>query len=94
MLGVALSTVAGLAGWVIGGLIVLEWVVQPLLTHLDALGALRTGCSAPPLTSFARSDAGPLQRAPGELVHAWITIVVWMAVALAIGAWRVVTRDA
>lgn len=94
VLGVALSTVAGSRGWVIGGLIVFEWVLQPLLTHLNALGSLRSWLLGPAVDSFARS---PLERYGDYQVgagHAAFTIVLWMVAACALGGWWVTRRDA
>ena len=93
VLGCALSTLTGSRGWVIGGLIVLEWVAQPLLTHADALGRLRDWLLGPAVDHFARQDLARYDYNTSSS-QAWITIAAWIAVAFAIGAWRVVTRDA
>ena len=94
VLGCAFSTLAGSRGWVIGGLIVLEWVVQPLLTHIDQLGHARDWLLGPAVDHFARHDLARYSEHPMSASQAWITIAVWMAIAFAIGAWRAVTRDA
>jgi hypothetical protein len=94
VLGCAFSTMAGSRGWVIGGLIVLEWVVQPLLTHVDQLGRSRDWLLGPAVDHFAREQIGRYNELELSSSQAWITIAVWMAVAFAIGAWRAVTRDA
>lgn len=94
VLGCAFSTLAGSRGWVIGGLIVLEWVVQPLLTHIDELGRARDWLLGPAVDHFAREQIGRYNDHELGTSQAWITIAVWMAVAFAIGAWRAVTRDA
>jgi ABC-type transport system involved in multi-copper enzyme maturation permease subunit len=94
MLGCALSTLTGSRGWVIGGLIVLEWVVQPLLRHADALGRLRDWLLGPAVDQFARHDLELYDHYTMSSSQAWLTIAVWMAVAFGIGAWRAVTRDA
>jgi hypothetical protein len=93
VLGCAFSTLAGSRGWVIGGLIVLEWVVQPLLTHIDQLGRARDWLVGPAVDHFARGTIARYDLGVSTS-QAWITIAVWMAVAFAIGAWRAVTRDA
>jgi hypothetical protein len=94
VLGCAFSTLAGSRGWVIGGLIVLEWVVQPLLTHVDQLGRARDWLLGPAVDHFARDQLGRYNDHEIGTSQAWITIAIWMAVAFAIGAWRAVTRDA
>jgi ABC-type transport system involved in multi-copper enzyme maturation permease subunit len=94
VLGCAFSTLAGSRGWVIGGLIVLEWVVQPLLTHVDQLGRARDWLLGPAVDHFAREQIGRYNDLELSSSQAWTTIAVWMAVAFAIGAWRAVTRDA
>lgn len=94
VLGCAFSTLAGSRGWVIGGLIVLEWVIQPLLTHIDQLGKARDWLLGPAVDHFARYDLGRYNDHEVSASQAALTIVVWMAIALALGAWRAVTRDA
>jgi ABC-type transport system involved in multi-copper enzyme maturation permease subunit len=94
VLGCAFSTLAGSRGWVIGGLIVLEWVVQPLLTHVDQLGDVRNWLLGPAVDHFARSDLARYNEHEMSVSQAWLTIAVWMAIAFAIGGWRAVTRDA
>jgi len=94
VLGCAFSTLAGSRGWVIGGLIVLEWVVQPLLTHIDQLGRARDWLLGPAVDHFAREDIARYNDLELGSSQAWMTIAVWLAVAFAIGAWRAVTRDA
>jgi hypothetical protein len=94
VLGCAFSTLAGSRGWVIGGLIVLEWVVQPLLTHVDQLGRSRDWLLGPAVDHFAREQIGRYNDLELSSSQAWITIAAWMAVAFAIGGWRAVTRDA
>jgi ABC-type transport system involved in multi-copper enzyme maturation permease subunit len=94
VLGVALAALTGSRGWVIGGLIVLEWVVQPLLTHIDQLGRVRDWLLGPAVDHFAREQLARYSEHQVSSSQAWITIAVWLAVALAIGAWRVATRDA
>jgi ABC-type transport system involved in multi-copper enzyme maturation permease subunit len=93
VLGCAFSTLAGSRGWVIGGLIVLEWVVQPLLTHIDQLGRMRDWLLGPAVDHFAREELGRYNEHELSASQAWITIAVWMGVALCIGAWRAATRD-
>src|SRR5438034_617933 len=94
VLGCAFSTLAGSRGWVIGGLIVLEWVVQPLLTHIHQLGRARDWLLGPAVDHFAREQIGRYNDHELGSSQAWMTIAVWLAVAFAIGAWRAVTRDA
>jgi ABC-type transport system involved in multi-copper enzyme maturation permease subunit len=93
-LGCAFSTLVGSRGWVIGVLVVLQWVIQPgMLARIDQLGRARDWLLGPAVDHFAR-DVLSLYDLEVSASQAWLTIAVWMAAAFAIGAWRAVTRDA
>jgi ABC-type transport system involved in multi-copper enzyme maturation permease subunit len=93
VLACALATLFSSRGWIIGGLIAFQWVVEPLLiggTHVK----LREWLLGAAIDQFARHD---LQRySDFRFGHgqALLTIAVWIGVAIALAAWRISRRDA
>jgi ABC-type transport system involved in multi-copper enzyme maturation permease subunit len=93
VLACALSTTIGSRGWVIGGLIAFEWVVQPLVASFSVFGDARQWLLGTAVDHFAREDLSryDLTMSDGQ---AAITIILWMGAVIAIGTWRTMTRDA
>jgi hypothetical protein len=93
-LALGISSLLGSRGTSIG--ILLGWwlVVTPVLMNLELLGSVRNGLAivaVERLTPAALRD-GPA--APMSLLAAAGVLTAWMAVPLALGAWRTCTRDA
>jgi ABC-type transport system involved in multi-copper enzyme maturation permease subunit len=93
VLACAISSAIASRGWVIGGLIAFEWVVQPILSNISVLGDLRMWLLGPAVDHFARDDLSRYDAAmsDGQAVG---TIALWMVALLALGAWRTISRDA
>jgi hypothetical protein len=93
VLACAVAAAVGSRGWVVGGLIAFEWVVQPLLANFSVFGGARQWLLGPAVDHAARDDLSRYDLTMGD-GQAALTIVLWMVVAIAAGLWRIVTRDA
>lgn len=94
VLACALATLFSSRGWIIGGLIAFQWIIEPLLIHATHV-SLREWLIGGAIDQFGRDD---LRRYGEELRfgegRALLTIAVWMAVAIGLAAWRITRRDA
>jgi hypothetical protein len=94
VLACALATLFSSRGWIIGGLIAFQWILEPLLIHATHV-SLREWLIGGAIDQFGRDD---LRRYGEELRfgegRALLTIAVWMAVAIGLAAWRITRRDA
>lgn len=93
VLACSIAAAVGSRGWVVGGLIAFEWVVQPLLASFSVFGDARQWLLGPAVDHAARDDLSRYDLAMGD-GQAALTIVLWMVVVIAVGLWRTVTRDA
>jgi hypothetical protein len=93
VLAVGLAALAGSRGWVVGGLIIFQWVVEHLLTSIHLLGGARQLLLGPAIDTFARPVFSRYQDVSMPDSKAALVIAGWMAAALLLGGWRVVTRD-
>jgi hypothetical protein len=95
VLALAVSSLVGSRGTTIG--IVLAWqiVVTPLLLQIKALGSLREGLLGAATKSLQPSAllSGSTQ-VTMSLAAAVAVTLLWVTVALALGAWRTAVRDA
>jgi ABC-type transport system involved in multi-copper enzyme maturation permease subunit len=93
VLACALSATIGSRGWVIGGLIAFEWVVQPLLAAFSVFGSGRQWLLGPAVDHFARSDLSRYDVGMSD-GQATVTVILWMGIVVAVGTWRTIARDA
>jgi hypothetical protein len=95
VLALAVSSVVGSRGTTIGIVFAWQIVVTPLLLQIKTLGSLREGLLGAATDSLAPSALldVPTHVAMSVAAAAVVT-VAWVTVALALGAWRTVTRDA
>ena len=98
VLALGLASLIGSRAQTIGILLAWRLAVTPLLLSIGALGAAR---EALPQAAFERLAPQALNEyvRQGPVVSmsagvALLTIVLWTAAALAVGAWRTATRDA
>src|SRR5436309_23203 len=98
VLGLGLASVTGSRAYTIGILLAWRTIVSHLLTAISALGAYR---EAVPDVAFVRFAPAAVERNVNDGPHigasleaAIVVLLLWLAVALAVGAWRTVTRDA
>ena len=97
-LALGVASLVGSRSMTIGGMLAFRLAVSPILLSIGPLGAAR---EAVPAAAFARiaphavreftQQAGPLPMSVGV---AELVLLAWAAAALAVGAWRTVTRDA
>ena len=92
-LACGIAALAGSRGWVIGGLIILILVIEPILSAVHFLGEVRLALPGVAIDQFAN---GPLQHydVSGSRASAVLVIAGWVAASFAIGAWRTLRRDA
>jgi uncharacterized membrane protein YciS (DUF1049 family) len=95
VLALAVSSVVGSRGTTIGIVFAWQIVVTPLLLQINALGSLREGLLG---AATARLEPNGLLNHPAHVamsVAASAAVAtVWTLLALALGAWRTVKRDA
>ena len=95
VLALAVSSIVGSRGTTIGIVFAWQIVVTPLLLQIKALGPLREGLLG---AATNRLQPSALISGPTEvkmsLAAAAVTLLAWTIVALALGSWRTVTRDA
>ncbi len=81
----------------IGVLIAWQFIAAPLLMHVSWLGPARQAIFT---SALARLNPAPALEGPGSMTVtssaavAAVVLVAWVAVMLAAGGWRTVTRDA
>lgn len=87
LIGSRAPTVAILFAWVL--------ILEPLLTHISALGSAREALLSAADWKLAPSGLiGDRLRVPMSLGVSLGVIAIWAAVSLAVGLWRTQTRDA
>ena len=95
VLALAVSSIVGSRGTTIGIVFAWQIVVTPLLLQIKALGPLREGLLG---AATNRLQPSALISGPTEvkmsLAAAAVALLAWTIVALALGSWRTVTRDA
>ena len=98
VLALGVASLVGSRSMTIGGMLAFRLAVSPLLLSIGPLGAARESLPAPGLSRLAphavrdfTQQAGPL---PMSVIVAELVLLAWVAAALAVGAWRTVTRDA
>jgi hypothetical protein len=97
-LAVGLASVIGSRAQTVGILLAWRLAVSPLLLSISAMGV---GRDALPQAAFERLAPHALNEyirqgpvVSMSILPALVTIVLWTAVALGVGAWRTATRDA
>ena len=94
------AAVIGSRGIAIGVLLGWELAAAPLILNISQLGVLREGVltAAATRVSPISGPSGPGGDAASalhlSLAAAVLVLVLWVAVPLAAGGWRTVTRDA
>jgi hypothetical protein len=97
-LALGVASLVGSRSMTIGGMLAFRLAVSPILLSIGPLGVAREAVPAAALERLAphavreftrQAAAIPMSVAAAELV-----VLAWAAVALALGAWRTVTRDA
>jgi ABC-type transport system involved in multi-copper enzyme maturation permease subunit len=95
VLALAVSSVVSSRGTAIAVVFAWQIVVTPLLLQIKALGTLREGLLGAATDSL---EPGALSKGSTHLTMsvgaAVVLTMAWVTVALALGAWRTVTRDA
>ena len=94
VLALAVASVIGSRGTAIGILFAWQIVVTPLLLPIEALGTFRETLAG---AATERLRPSALIGTPTEvrmsIAAAAVALLAWAIVALAVGAWRTVTRD-
>jgi hypothetical protein len=93
-LALGVSSLLGSRGTSIGILLAWQLVAMPLLVQFGALGDLREGLVDAATQRFAPSALVGGVAVPMSLGAAVVVLFAWIAVPLAVGAWRTCTRDA
>jgi hypothetical protein len=98
ILGLGLASVTGSRAYTIGILIAWRTVVSHILTAIGALGASR---EAVPDVGFIRLAPHAIRDLVNDGPHVGTSVsaavavpLLWLVVAIAVGAWRTATRDA
>lgn len=95
LVALAVSSIVGSRGTTIGIVFAWQIVVTPLLLQIKTLGSLREGLLG---AATARLEPSALLNHPAHvamsIAAATVVVIAWTAVALALGAWRTVKRDA
>jgi hypothetical protein len=98
VLGLGLASVTGSRAYTIGVLLAWRMVVGRILVAISALGVYR---EAVPELPFARLVPGAVEEYLRDGPHvgvslaaAIVVLLLWVAAAAALGAWRTATRDA
>jgi hypothetical protein len=94
VLALGVSSLVGSRGTSIGVLLAWWLVATPVLMAIGALGSLREGLVTPAVERLGPAALVPEPMVPMSLAVAVCAVAAWMAVPLAVGAWRTVTRDA
>ncbi len=88
-----LASLAGSRSWVIGALLIFQFPVSHILGSITELGVVRRALYPLATERFAPSYFGDHALSMSGSA-AWATIAGSLALAMALGAWRVSTRDA
>jgi hypothetical protein len=95
VIALAVSSVVGSRGTTIGIVFAWQIVVNPLLLQIKALGSSREGLLGAATAKLEPSALLNQQTHVGMSIAAGVVVILaWATVALALGAWRTVTRDA
>jgi ABC-2 family transporter protein len=95
VLALAVSSVVGSRGTTIGILFAWQIVVTPILLQIKSLGPSREGLLGAATDRLEPSAVLSDPRRVAMSVAAAVAVaLVWVTAALALGAWRTVTRDA
>ena len=82
----------------IGGMLAFRLAVSPLLLSIGPLGAAREAVPLAALDGIApdavRGFTQQATRIPMSVSAAAFVLLAWAAAAVAVGAWRTMTRDA
>lgn len=97
LLGLGLASILGSRAYTIGILLAWRTIGSHILASISALGAFR---EAVPDVPFARLAPNAVEENVREVPHigtslgtAVIVLLLWVAIACALGAWRTATRD-
>jgi hypothetical protein len=98
VLGLGLASVTGSRAYTIGILLAWRTIVSHILMAISALGTFR---EAVPSVAFDRLAPDAIERYVNESPNIGVSVgtaifvlVLWVAVACGVGAWRTATRDA
>ncbi|HET8894341.1 MAG TPA: hypothetical protein VFM96_09625 [Gaiellaceae bacterium] len=98
VLSLALSTLLGSRSYTIGTVLAFRLAITPLLASISALGIVRELLPGVAMQNLAPAAfGGSIRQGPAvgmSLAATAAVLIVWTAVALALGAWRDTTRDA
>ncbi len=93
ILAIGLSSLLGSRATTIGVLLAWEMIGAPLLSQFGFLGNLRDGLNQTAINQLQPAGTRPLELTM-PITAAITVLVVWVAVAIAAGAWRTSTIDA
>ena len=94
VLALGVSSLVGSRAASIAGLLAWQLAISPLIQVASFLGVLR---EIVPAVALARLEPAALHvqaGVPMSLAAATLTIAAWIAIPLALGAWRTITREA
>jgi hypothetical protein len=95
LLSLGVSSLVSSRGTAIGVLLAWWLVAMPILQALGTLGSLREGLVGSAIERLGPAALTPPDAAvPMSLAAAIAVVLAWMAVPLAVGAWRTAMRDA
>jgi hypothetical protein len=97
-LALGVASLVGSRSMTIGGMLAFRLAVSPILLSIGPLGAAREVIPGAALERIAphavRGFTQQATRIPMSVSVAELVLLAWAAVALALGAWRTMTRDA
>ena len=97
-LALGVASLVGSRSMTIGGMLAFRLAVSPILLSIGPLGAAREAVPLAALERIAphavRGFTQQATRIPMSLSVAELVLFAWAAAALALGAWRTVSRDA
>lgn len=97
-LALSVASLVGSRSMTIGGMLAFRLAVAPLLLSIGPLGAAREAVPLAALERIAphavRGFTQQATRIPMSISVAELVLLAWAAAALALGAWRTMTRDA
>jgi hypothetical protein len=94
LLALGTAALVGSRSAAITGLLAWQFLVSPLLLGAGFLGVFREGFLIAATERLRPSTIGEPTELPMSIGAAVITLVLWVALPLALGAWRTETRDA
>lgn len=97
VLGLGVASLIGSRAYAIGILLAWRTIGSHILVSISALGAFREAIPDVPFDRLAPSAVEEfvrdVPRLHPSLVASVLVLVLWMAIAAAVGAWRTATRD-